>query len=1484
MIVAALRYKDRLYYQELENGQSVSFGSGKKDTIQVLDMEKEQIQITGETQGLNVRTKSPFPNQRKSVPTGSNIRIDAATGTTLMVSKATGKAARKLKLPYDGQIKIGRASDNDVIIAEPFVSGHHFILRIRNGNVRVEDCGSTNGLYLNGQRVQAAMMHFGDVLNILTIRIKLENQQLEFENVGVGLKIPVENRPVQEKPRNHAQQKFLYYRRSPRRREVLPQQCVVLDNPPKKGQEYQSRGGRGVALASSAAMIGANIAMTAASPQLAMARGMFLVPQTINFVYNFISGGKIEKAQKRRLEEYIRKREDMYRAYVADQQAKISDVANEQRRIITHDNPTAMECMNTAMRMDTRLWERMPEDGDFLDVRIGMGYENLCVDIKSRAELNGFRMEDDELEELCAIIAEENRIVDNVPARMPLRQCTTLGIVGDRSRAVHLVRNMLVSLTTQHCHQDVRVVGIFDERERAAWSSMRWLPHIWDEGKQFRFLSFDEKRAHNICEILTDILKKRQEQANSYGQDKTRPHPHYVLILGSRSMVERESLMRYLTQNDPSLGISAVFLFNDMSCLPRECRYILDLSDKMPWGYDRLAYNKKFTFLPDDFVSSSQFSKFARQLAAIQLENFETQQVLPGAVSFLQGYGVNTVEQLDIYRRWRNRQNYGSLATPIGIRANGSPFLLDIHPSGHGPHGLLAGTTGSGKSELLQTWILSMAVNYHPHDVNFVIIDYKGGGMANLMDKLPHVVGKITNIGMNINRSLISLKSELRRRQEILADYGVNSIEKYQKLYRSGGADQPMPNLIIVSDEFAELKKEEPEFMAELTSMARLGRSLGIHLVLATQKPTGVVNEQIDSNARFRICMKVNDISDSRELLKRPDAAKITQPGRAYVRVGEDELFELFQSYWSGAQYNPGGGVNPQQTNQVRIVDIDGQRHKTVRNRQENGDGIDELSAVVDHIVQVAQRAEIRKLAGPWLPELPSYLTLQQIVQPNMFNGEGWGQNEGLRIPVGIFDYPQMQKQNVLYMDLQAQGHYGIYGAPGTGKTTLLKTVVTSLAQSYTPEEVNCYVIDCGGRSMAALADLPHVGDVVLDFQEEKLRKLCQLLEHQIDVRKDAMFRRTKPSYGMFIQQEAKNQPAIVLVIDNIGAVLQNYPYMEQFLIQLSGEGNTYGIHLVYTARNSNDVRYKISGNVRGAIAFEQVDRSNYAEIIGRLPEGIQLPKVPGRAIIKLEVPVVFQSAVADDLQEQIQKMNRCWKHPGACSVPVMPDQVRVEQIIPAYQKADLIPVGLDCNSIEPVYLDMSKEYVAVIADAVGKGESLMQSVARLLQSKKENRIYLFDTDDAVLQPYGSEAYSYVCHRDEKGVSTAIDQILTDLETRTPETGTQVCILIQDVCKFADIVSDENRDAMERICRMAKNMGVLVIASGRSSELMSFQINEPLTKTLLNAQRGIALGGNAGMHRYFPMNLSYEERSAEIAAGNALMVMQGNVRHIRWMQ
>ncbi len=327
---------------------------------------------------------------------------------------------------------------------------------------------------------------------------------------------------------------------------------------------------------------------------------------------------------------------------------------------------------------------------------------------------------------------------------------------------------------------------------------------------------------------------------------------------------------------------------------------------------------------------------FARKLAAVELKDRASEAELPSSITFLQGYHARRVEDLDVFSRWERSEPHRTLAAPIGMMAGRKLFYLNVLDGNeaHGPHGLLAGTTGSGKSELLQSWILSMAVSYHPHDVNFVIIDYKGGGMSDLMEPLPHVVGKITNISRNIGRSLVSLKSEVKRRQQLFAEYGVNNIEKYQRAYRNGEAKERLPHLIIVTDEFAEMKKEEPEFMTELNSIAAVGRSLGVHMLLATQKPAGVVTDQISANSRFRICMKVQDVADSREMLKRPDAARITQAGRAYVRVGEDELFELFQSFYSAAGYSETITDKMSTENLVRVVGVTGNRSIRCRRRK----------------------------------------------------------------------------------------------------------------------------------------------------------------------------------------------------------------------------------------------------------------------------------------------------------------------------------------------------------------------------------------------------------------------------------------------------------------------------------------------------------------------------------------------------------------------
>ena len=302
-------------------------------------------------------------------------------------------------------------------------------------------------------------------------------------------------------------------------------------------------------------------------------------------------------------------------------------------------------------------------------------------------------------------------------------------------------------------------------------------------------------------------------------------------------------------------------------------------------------------------VNQVSMEWMARNLSALNHVQ-GMQNHIPENITFFELYGIERPEELQVKARWAKNHSEKSLAVPLGVRGKEDYVCLNLHEKAHGPHGLVAGTTGSGKSEIVQSYILSLAVNFHPYEVGFLLIDYKGGGMASLFEKLPHLLGTITNLdGSESMRALVSIKSEMARRQRIFNEYGVNHINGYNRLFREGKAQEPLPHLFLISDEFAELKKEQPEFMKELVSAVRIGRSLGIHLILATQKPTGVVDDQIWSNSKFKLALKVQDEADSKGILKTPDAAHIVQPGRAYLQVGNNEIYELFQSAWSGAAY-----------------------------------------------------------------------------------------------------------------------------------------------------------------------------------------------------------------------------------------------------------------------------------------------------------------------------------------------------------------------------------------------------------------------------------------------------------------------------------------------------------------------------------------------------------------------------------------------------
>jgi len=1249
---------------------------------------------------------------------------------------------------------------------------------------------------------------------------------------------------------------FPIYKRSPRIIKRVPTDTIDLAPPkakdePKKGELIKT-------ILPPLAMIGVTIAVG-----ILMGRGLFMLASaammSVSLVFSITSFFGDAKTRKEKEKERVTN----YDNYLLEKRKSIHDMHESQKDSLLYHNLSPQEISEEILSYSSRLYERAANDSDFLTLSLGHSTIPTSYKLQTPAE-NASETNKDPLAAEMREIMDSHQNLTNMPTVIDLKQAH-LGLVGEKA----YIHRQLTSILTQLCffqsYLDIEIVLLVEEEYWQKFEWVRWYPHCRIKNINITGLVSAENQRDQVLGNIAQMLKMRRQKQDEEKKD-SRFLPHYIFIIDNPKLIINHSIMEYLQTPETNLGFSTIYTTHIRANLPENIRtvFLLDGGDRgtLLMNEGNLL-NRPVTLYVTDSID---LETTARKLAPIKHSQGVSTQI-PESVTFFELYDVKRPDEIPIQDLWARNASHKSLAVPLGLRGKDDIVALNLHEKAHGPHGLVAGTTGSGKSEIVQSYILSLAVNFHPHEVGFLLIDYKGGGMANLFSNLPHLLGTITNLdGSESMRALASIKSELARRQRIFGVFGVNNINQYTKLYKAGEAvpvdkdsnqvAQPMPHLFIISDEFAELKKEQPDFMSELVSAARIGRSLGVHLILATQKPSGVVDDQIWSNSKFKLALKVADESDSNEILKTPDAARITQPGRAYLQVGNNEIYELFQSAYSGAPFSE-EVVKRGFDSRVYLINRLGQGELLNEDLSEvdaqEDSKLTQLDVIVSHIHDVFESQHATAVEKPWLPPLMTKLVTGHI-STDVDVGSYTSHN--LSVAIGMVDIPEEQAQIEYSHSLSDDGNLAVFGASGFGKSTLMMNVALTLASNNSPRLLNYFVMDYGNSALAQLRELPHTADYLTFDDAEKLDKLVKLLTDELKKRKSLFAAASAINFKMYNEVTDTKLPAIVVFIDNYDVIKEVGPELEEFLVKLTRDGTGVGIYTVITASRYNAVRYSVINNFKNKISLFMYDASDITAVTGR--SSYKLPDIRGRALVKMQdvhiaqcyLPVPYEndveySKLIGQVISGISQLNTASKATG---IRVVPDVVTYADLEPylRVEEKQLI-LGFDIESTDPMYLDMGITCQMVVGGPSTGKTNILKLVATQLEGET-----LFISDSRAGDMHGFADLTGVSYMGtESQFEGFYESLNSEVERRRQAQESSgmrprefnaaqppVLVLIDDGDCFIEFCGQKARD-MEMLIPKAMEYGICFVVATLPSKLRGF---DNLTKLLKDSQGGIALG------------------------------------------
>ncbi|MFG2363771.1 type VII secretion protein EccCa [Streptomyces mirabilis] len=1046
-----------------------------------------------------------------------------------------------------------------------------------------------------------------------------------------------------------------------------------------------------------------------------------------------------------------------YLSYLSQTRRTALDTGRAQRdaQYYLHPSPEQLWAL---VAEGSRVWERRPGDEDFAQVRIGLGPQSLATPLVS-PETGPV----DQLEPLTAGAMQRfvatHGVLDALPMAVSLRAFYHVTVSGDPQSVRASARALAGSLASLHSPEDLMIVVAAGREELSHWEWAKWLPHVQlsdavDGAGSRRLIGNDSRELEQL--LATRLTGRPRFHPNAAPLPD---EPHIVVVLDGLSLPPDS----VLAAPEGLQGVTVVEVVpEDLSGARGDLSIVVQPHALHLESGHGIVYEGT-----PDALSYESAEALARQLAPLRMASGgDDDEPLLANLEFTDLLNLGDAASVDTKRTWRARSLAERLRVPIGVGEDGRPVMLDLKEAaqeGMGPHGLCVGATGSGKSELLRTLVLGLAVTHSSETLNFVLADFKGGATFAGMAQMPHVAAVITNLADDltlVDRMGDSIRGELNRRQEMLRDAGnYANIHDYEKARAAGAPLQPIPSLVLVIDEFSELLTAKPDFIEMFVQIGRIGRSLGVHLLLASQRLEEGRLRGLETYLSYRIGLRTFSAAESRAALGVPDAYELPNvPGSGFLKFGTDEMVRFKAAYVSGV-YRTGptrsalGGALPVDRQPVLFTaaEVPVRYVAVPQQREETPETDDALADTVLDVIVRRLEAQGPAAHQVWLPPLDSPPSLDGLL-PGLAAVQGRGLTqpgyEGagrLVVPVGLVDKPYEQRRDPLWVDFSgAAGHMQIVGGPQSGKSTLLRSLIASFALTHTPHEVQFYGLDFGGGGMAAVAGLPHVGGVASRLDPEKVRRTVAEV-YGVMTRREEYFRssgissiaefRTKRARG---QISLTDQPwgDVFLVIDGWGNFRADYEAVEGVVLDIAARGLGYGIHLVLTASRSMEVRANLKDHLMNRLELrlgDTMDSELDRKVAVNVPTGVPgRGQAPGKLHFMGAVPridgLTSDTDLADATAALATEVSRHWQAPGAPEVRLLPREFPAQQLPPGDHSPHRgVAFALDEDNLEPVFVDFEQDPFFLV---FGESESGKSNLLRLLIKQLTER---YSGDDCKL-------------------------------------------------------------------------------------------------------------------------------------------------------